>query len=135
MAVWIIPIMALAALIFAAYKASYVNKCAPGNQRMQEIAGSIAEGANAFLKSEYKILAIFILVLFAAMCVFINVGTAICFLLGAACSMLAGFFGMRVATLANVRTANAAREKGMVRMEGKEYVVQDGDVILFRFNV
>lgn len=112
---WISPVLALCALLFAAYKAGYVSKAAPGNSRMQEIAGSIAEGANAFLRSEYKILAIFIVVLFALISLFIGLGTGICFVIGAGFSMLAGFFGMRVATKANVRTANAAMESGMTK--------------------
>ncbi len=112
---WVSPALALCALIFAAYKAGYVSKAAAGNSRMQEIAGSIAEGANAFLRSEYKILAIFIVVLFALISLFIDLGTGICFVIGAGFSMLAGFFGMRVATRANVRTANAAMESGMIK--------------------
>ena len=112
---WVSPALALCALIFAAYKAGYVSKAAPGNSRMQEIAGSIAEGASAFLRSEYKILAIFIVVLFALISLFIDLGTGICFVIGAGFSMLAGFFGMRVATRANVRTANAAMESGMIK--------------------
>ncbi len=110
---WLAPALAVCALLFAAYKASYVSKAAPGNSRMQEIAAAIAEGADAFLLSEYKILAIFILALLVLIAVFIDIGTAVCFLLGALCSILAGFFGMKVATRANVRTANAAMESGM----------------------
>ncbi len=113
--VWITPVLALCALLFAAYKASFVSKANPGNDRMQEIAAAIAEGADAFLKSEYKILAIFIVALFVLIGIFINWGTAVCFLLGALCSILAGFFGMKVATKANVRTAQAAQEGGMNR--------------------
>ena len=109
------PIFAVVALLFAAYKANFVSKADPGNERMQEIAKAIAEGANAFLMSEYRILAIFIVVLFILIAVFIGLGTAVCFLLGALCSIAAGFFGMRVATKANVRTANAAQEHGMVK--------------------
>ena len=112
---WITPVLALCALLFAAYKARYVSSAAPGNDRMQEIATSIAEGAGAFLRSEYKILAIFIVVLFVLISLFIGLGTGICFVVGAGFSMLAGFFGMKVATRANVRTANAARENGMVK--------------------
>ena len=82
---------------------------------MQEIASSIAEGADAFLKSEYKILAIFIAVLFVLIGLFIDWPTAVCFFIGACFSILAGFFGMKVATKANVRTANAAMEHGMNR--------------------
>ena len=113
--VWLTPVAAILALIFAGYKAHYVQKAAPGNSRMQEIAASIAEGADAFLKSEYKILAIFITVLFVLIAIFINTGTAVCFVIGALFSILAGFFGMKVATRANVRTANAAMEHGMNR--------------------
>ena len=113
--IWLAPVLALAALLFAAYKANYVSKSAPGNNRMQEIAGSIAEGADAFLRSEYKILAIFIVVLFVLISVFINIATAVCFVIGAGFSILAGFCGMKVATRANVRTANAAMEHGMNR--------------------
>lgn len=109
----LIPAAALLALLFAAYKASFVNRSEPGNERMQEIATAIAEGANAFLMSEYKILAIFITALFILMGFLIGWGTAICFLFGALFSILAGFFGMRVATKANVRTANAAMTGGM----------------------
>ena len=112
---WFSPALAVCALIFAAYKAGYVSKASPGNSRMQEIAGSIAEGANAFLRSEYKILAIFIAVLFILISLFIDLGTGLCFVIGAGFSMLAGFFGMRVATKANVRTANAAMESGMTK--------------------
>ncbi len=110
---WLIPILAVCALGFAAYKANYVAKAPAGTPRMQEIAAAIAEGADAFLMSEYKILAVFIAVLFLLIGFFIGWGTGVCFLLGACCSILAGFFGMKVATKANVRTANAAMESGM----------------------
>ena len=112
---WIVPVLALAALLFAAYKARFVAKAPSGNPRMQEISSAIAEGADAFLKSEYKILAFFIAALFALIGIFIEWGTALCFVLGALCSILAGFFGMKVATRANVRTAAAAESHGMNR--------------------
>ena len=111
--IWLAPLFAAVALLFALYKARYVSKCEPGNSRMQEIAAAIAEGASAFLRAEYKILAIFIVVLFVLIAIFINIGTAVCFVIGACFSILAGFFGMRVATKANVRTANAALAGGM----------------------
>ena len=111
--IWLAPLLAAVALLFALYKARYVSKCEPGNSRMQEIAAAIAEGASAFLRAEYKILAIFIVVLFVLIAIFINIGTAVCFVIGACFSILAGFFGMRVATKANVRTANAALTGGM----------------------
>ena len=111
--IWLAPLFAAVALLFALYKARYVSKCDAGNSRMQEIAAAIAEGASAFLRAEYKILAIFIVVLFALIAIFIDIGTAVCFVIGACFSILAGFFGMRVATKANVRTANAALTSGM----------------------
>ena len=111
--IWLAPLFAAVALLFALYKARYVSKCDAGNSRMQEIAAAIAEGASAFLRAEYRILAIFIVVLFALIAIFINIGTAVCFVIGACFSILAGFFGMRVATKANVRTANAALTGGM----------------------
>lgn len=110
----IVPVLGVIALAFAAMLAARVNNQDPGTERMREIAAAISEGAQAFLTAEYKILLIFVLVLFAL----IGVGTgnwitAICFVAGALFSTLAGYFGMSVATRANVRTANAAREKGM----------------------
>ena len=77
---WMSPLLAAAALLFALWKAHYVNTAAPGNERMQEIAASIAEGADAFLKAEYRILTIFVALLFLLICLFINVGTGVCFL-------------------------------------------------------
>ena len=113
--VWITPLLAVCALLFAAWKAAFVSKANPGSARMQEIAAAIAEGADAFLKSEYKILAVFIAALFLLIGFFIDWMTAVCFVMGAMFSILAGFFGMKVATRANVRTAQAAQEGGMNR--------------------
>lgn len=107
------PIIGLIALLFAAFLSSKINKVSAGDDRMKEISSYIHEGAMAFLKREYKTLTIFIAVLFVILAVGINVQTAVCFLVGSIFSTLAGFFGMQVATRANVRTANAAREKGM----------------------
>ena len=104
---WLAPICAVIALLFACYKASVVS-----------IASAISEGARAFLFSEYKVLAVFIVVLFILIGLFINWGTAICFVIGACCSILAGFFGMNTATKANVRTAQAAIDGGMNKALG-----------------
>ena len=110
----VVPVLAVIALLFAAYLASKVNKQAPGNDRMKEIAGSISEGARAFLMAEYKILIVFVAVLFILIGVGIgNWVTAVCFIFGAGFSTIAGYIGMTVATRANVRTANAAKEGGM----------------------
>ena len=80
---------------------------------MKEIAGAIAEGARAFLMAEYKILVIFVVVLFVLIGFGISWVTAVCFVVGALFSTIAGYCGMTVATKANVRTANAARTSGM----------------------
>ena len=101
------------ALIYAAILAGIVSKQDQGTDRMKEIAKAISEGARAFLFSEYKILVVFVIVLGLIIGIFIGWVTAICFLIGAVFSVLAGFFGMTVATKANVRTAAAAMKKGM----------------------
>lgn len=97
------------ALLFALYLSSKVKKADPGTERMVEISGYIHEGAMAFLARQYRAIAIFVVIVFLVLGFFINWQTAICFLVGAICSALAGFLGMNVATKANVRTANAAR--------------------------
>ena len=107
------PIVGILALIFAMYKANYVEKMSPGNDRMKEIASYIEQGAMAFLKREYKAVSLFVVVLFVILIFAINWQTAVSFLFGALFSILAGYNGMNVATKANVRTANAAKEGGM----------------------
>ena len=107
-------IAAVIGLIVAFCLAAWIKKADEGTDRMKEIAGYIREGAMAFLKREYKTMVIVIVVLF----LLIGIGlkswtTAILYVCGALLSVLAGFFGMKVATLGNVRTANAARESGM----------------------
>ena len=108
------PALAVVALLFAFYKIAFVSKQDAGTERMKDIAAAINDGAKAFLFAEYKILAIFVVVLFVA--IGLGLGswiTALCFLFGALFSILAGYIGMNVATKANVRTANAARTSGM----------------------
>ena len=116
----ILAIIAVAAaiigLIVAISLATWVGKADEGNDRMKEIAGYIREGAMAFLTREYKIMAIVIVVLALLIGFGLqSVTTAILYVFGALLSVLAGFFGMKVATLGNVRTANAAQESGMNR--------------------
>ncbi len=126
------PIIAAAAgvlaLLFAVVLAKRVTTVAPGNEKMTEIMGSIHEGAMAFLSRQYKTLIIFV----AAMAVVIVVAgmvtggtegglnpmTVVPFVAGAVCSILAGNIGMRIATKANARTANAARESGLNKALG-----------------
>lgn len=110
----IVPVMGVVALLFALILANKVKKQEAGTEKMKEIADSISDGAKAFLMAEYKILVIFVVILF----VLIGLGignwiTAVCFLIGAIFSTAAGYAGMSVATKANVRTANAARQQGM----------------------
>lgn len=112
---YLAPILGIIALLFAFLLASKVSKEEEGTPRMQEIAGAIREGANAFLKAEYRILIIFAAILFVLIGFGVDWKTAICFILGALFSTLAGYFGMTVATKANVRTANAAKVGGMNR--------------------
>ena len=109
------PVLALAALCFAAYLSRKVAKQDAGTDRMKEIAAFIHEGAQAFLMAEYKILLVFVAVLFVGICVGISWLTSCAFLLGAVFSTLAGYCGMNVATKANVRTAAAAKDSGMNR--------------------
>ncbi|PCJ51750.1 MAG: sodium-translocating pyrophosphatase [Planctomycetota bacterium] len=113
---YLIPIAGSIGLIYAFIKSSWVAKQDAGTDRMKEIAGYISDGAMAFLKREYSILAIFVVVV-AVILGFVNTGRAdssplisLSFVCGAVCSGLAGYFGMRVATKANVRTTAAARE-------------------------
>jgi len=111
---YLVPVAAVIALLFAAYLAAKVRRQDAGTERMKEIAGAIAEGARAFLTAEYKILIVFVVVLFVL--IGLGVGnwvTAVCFVVGALFSTIAGYCGMTVATKANVRTANAAKESGM----------------------
>lgn len=102
------------ALLFAYFLASGISKEDAGNERMREIAGYIHEGAMAFLHREYRYLAVFIAIVFSVLTIFIGWKTAVCFAGGALCSILAGYFGMQVATKANVRTTQAARH-GMAK--------------------
>lgn len=109
-----IPLFGILALIYTFWKSAWVARQDAGTEKMQKIGSYIAEGAMAFLKAEYKVLAIFII------CVAILLGVTsdselshpmvgVSFTIGALCSILAGYIGMKVATKANVRTAAAAR--------------------------
>ncbi len=109
----IIPVVALVGLAVAFFLASWISKAPAGNDRMKEISGYIREGAFAFLKREYRVMIIVIVVLFVLIGFAINWTSAVLYVCGALLSVLAGFFGMNVATKGNVRTANAAMESGM----------------------
>ena len=108
MSIYYSLLTAVFALLFAMAMFSFVAKSPAGNERMREISASIHEGAQAFLFAEYRVLVVFVLVLFVAIGIGLgNWITAVCFLCGAVFSVLAGYFGMDVATKANVRTAEA----------------------------
>ena len=109
----IASVVGVLALLFAFYKASFVSKQEAGNDRMKEIASYIEDGAMAFLSREYKALVVFVIVLGIILALTLSIKTAICFLVGAIFSVVAGYVGMKVATKANVRTANAALESGL----------------------
>ena len=110
-----LPAFGIVALFFVFWKNSWVSKQPVGDEKMSNIAKNIAEGAMSFLKAEYKILSVFVVAV-AVLLVFkgnseegSNSMVAVSFVVGAICSALAGFIGMKVATKANVRTTNAAR--------------------------
>ena len=107
------PAFGVAALLFAAFLSRRILSQDAGTDRMKEIAAFIHEGAQAFLVAEYKILVVFVAVLFVVIGLGISWMTSIAFLLGAVFSTIAGYCGMNVATKANVRTAAAAKDSGM----------------------
>jgi K(+)-stimulated pyrophosphate-energized sodium pump len=109
MLLYVAPVCALAALVFALILWVKLSRAEAGNERMQEIAAAIHEGAMAFMKREYSYLAVFVVVLTVVLALVINTLTAVSFVIGALLSATAGYVGMKVATSANVRTANAAR--------------------------
>ncbi len=115
MILYLIPAAGVLALLFTAWRSAWISKQDPGTEKMQIIAGNIARGAMAFLRAEYKVLAVFVLSV-AVLLAFAGSGDedsspliALSFVLGAFSSALAGYIGMRVATKANVRTTQAAR--------------------------
>src|SRR6187431_1597691 len=113
--IYVIPAMGIVGLLYTFVKFAWVAKQDAGNPRMKEISEYIAEGAMAFLKAEYKILTYFVIIgaLLLGVMGFSNENShwsiAVAFIIGAFFSALAGFIGMKVATKANVRTAQAAR--------------------------
>ncbi len=113
--IYLIPALGVLGLVIMAIKSAWVTKQDAGNDRMKEIAGYVAEGAMAFLKAEYKILAIYVVIAGTALGWLSQVVETshilivVAFVIGCVFSALAGFFGMRIATKANVRTTQAAR--------------------------
>lgn len=126
---------ALVGLLVAFAYSRLVSREDPGDEKMQSIAGAIREGAMAFIRREYQVLAVFVLLVFALIAIFIwykpvefvngqriigkgtytGIYTAIAYVLGAICSMTAGFVGMNIATKASVRTTRGAEKEGIGR--------------------
>jgi K(+)-stimulated pyrophosphate-energized sodium pump len=111
---YIIPLFGILALLFTFGKSAWVSKKDAGTEKMKKIASHISEGAMAFLKAEYKVLSIFVVSVAILLAISADPKDsspliAVSFLVGALCSGLAGFIGMKTATKANVRTTNAAR--------------------------
>ena len=111
---WIVPVLGAIGLLYTFWKTAWVTKQDAGTDKMKGIAKAISEGAMAFLKAEYKVLAVFVLAVAILLGFSGNTPESspligLSFVFGAFCSGLAGFIGMRVATKANVRTTNAAR--------------------------
>ena len=102
------PLLGLGGLVMALFIYLHISKLPDGNERMREIAELIHDGAMTYLKRQYTILLIFVAIVAILLGIFINVPTAIAYVAGGFSSMLAGFFGMKGATKANVRTAEAA---------------------------
>ena len=113
---YLIPVAGAVALLFTFIKSKAVDKADPGSERMKRIAGNITDGAMAFLRAEYRILLMVVIAVAVLLAAFYSETRliALSFVVGAICSALAGFIGMKVATKANVRTANAA-QKGLAQ--------------------
>jgi K(+)-stimulated pyrophosphate-energized sodium pump len=109
----VIPWIGVAGLVFAIASYFDVRRKPPGNELMQRIAGTIHHGAFVFLKREYQIIAIFIVVLFAVLAYTLSLQTALAFLAGALCSMIAGLLGMEAATRSSVRACQGAKDGGI----------------------
>jgi len=109
------PIFGVVGFVIAIVLYNMVKAQPVGNEKMREISDDIYAGAMAFLGREYRVLAIFIVVVFVLIAIAMNIQTALAFLGGAACSMTCGFIGMKAATRANVRTCEAARAQGQAK--------------------
>ena len=106
----IAPITAVVSILVAIYLYFYINKQSSGTDKMKEIADAIQEGAKAFLKVEFKYLAVFVAVVATVLAIFLNPIMAVAYVFGSICSALAGFLGMTVALKANVKSAFAAKQ-------------------------
>ena len=106
--VWLALLCSLVGLGFAYYLIRWVISCSPGNERMRQIAGAVQEGAKAYLNRQITSVSLIAAVIFVILIFTRGFYTSFGFLIGAACSMAAGYIGMRIAVLSNSRTAQAA---------------------------
>jgi K(+)-stimulated pyrophosphate-energized sodium pump len=109
----VLPWVGIAGMIFALMTYFDIKRRPPGNELMQKIAGKIHHGAFVFIKREYQIIAVFIVVLFVVLTFALSLQTALAFLAGAVCSMLAGLLGMEAATRSSVRACQGAKDGGI----------------------
>lgn len=105
---------AVLGLSYAAFNFVHVRRMEEGTERMQEIASAIRVGANAFIRYEYRVLAVVVVIVALLLTAVVSWQTALCFLLGALMSAMAGMVGMKIATYANVRVSNMARQTGRI---------------------
>ncbi|HPN73086.1 MAG TPA: sodium/proton-translocating pyrophosphatase, partial [Candidatus Omnitrophota bacterium] len=109
---FIIPLVGVLGLVFAMWTFRSLMKISQGSAVMEEIANEVHKGAMVFLKREYSIILVFVIVMFAVISVFLSLSTGFAYVSGAFCSMLAGFIGMKAATRSSARTCEAARSMG-----------------------
>ena len=118
----IVPLLGVVGLIFALIIYILIKRKSPGNELMQKLSGFVHDGAMVFLRKEYSILVIFVVLVTAALATFISPMTALAYIGGAVCSMLAGFFGMKSATRSAVRTTQAAKDGGVAAALGVAFL-------------
>ena len=111
--VWTLPVLGIIGILFAAWTYFLVIKQNEGSSKMKEIADAIHLGAMVFLRREYSVIAVFMIVVFVALAKFLTLATGFAYLGGAVCSMLAGVFGMQAATRSSSRTCHGAITGGM----------------------
>jgi K(+)-stimulated pyrophosphate-energized sodium pump len=112
---WLIaPISSVLSIILGFFLFNYVNSKDAGTERMKEIAGAIQEGSRSFLKTEYTYLGVFVAAMTVILSIFLGVKIGATYVFGTLCSGLAGIIGMEIAVKANVRTANAAKNGGLI---------------------
>jgi K(+)-stimulated pyrophosphate-energized sodium pump len=109
-------VCAIVGLAFAFFLIKAVIRLSPGNERMRQIAGAIEEGAKAYLKRQVMTISVIAVVIFILLYIFRDPATAMGFLIGASCSLAAGYIGMRIAVLANTRTTQAATQSRSAAM-------------------